>query len=593
MKYTRITPPADRRPVPRRTHMDCIEERFPIHDHNENAHLCTGQDFCAENPERTVPFDRLPDTEIDGFPLYISRDGSGALQATFSANTHALIIGSTGSGKTTGFVLPFLNWMPTKKNKPGIIVSDPKNELNELTVNRFLENGYRVIWLNFQDYTVSDCWNPLSKIYRRYQDYLAVAESVGVTTEKGKRCNTFEGRVYKRQKELDAAIAERQEYILAEVSNMIGSIAESISPVQKQDDPYWDQISSTFIRGFLWAMLEDSVPEKGEGRITEETYSFDTLIKIYDTFKDESGEGIIDYGYFTSRDPATSRAYQLVVASIIELRANITRGCIKSCFAEKLKNFRDPTIRRITSANTFDIAAMDDDDRPTAIFVSYKDEDSLHYGVISLFISDLYTTLIETARRKGGVLERPFYFLLDEFGNFPKFKDFEHVISACRSRGIWFFLIVQSYAQLERVYDKKTAEIIIDNLNMHIFFGSGNFETKAAFSRECGSREVLSPLSAINGSQGFVEHYSTQLVPLVPVSRLSDLQAGECIVTQMSGNVLMSRIERSYLCPEYDNGKSRLIGRPSPVSPLDNRHSYDIGWLLNEIKRKPRSPFDF
>jgi sugar lactone lactonase YvrE len=30
-------------------------------------------------------------------------------------------IGSIGSGKTTGFVLPFLNWMCSKKDKPSAV----------------------------------------------------------------------------------------------------------------------------------------------------------------------------------------------------------------------------------------------------------------------------------------------------------------------------------------------------------------------------------------------------------------------------------------------------------------------------------------
>ena len=128
------------------------------------------------------------------------------------------------------------------------------------------------------------------------------------------------------------------------------------------------------------------------------------------------------------------------------MSASSTRSCIISCFAEKIKKFRDTSVRRITCANTIDIDSLDDDEKPTVIFISYKDEDSLHYSVISLFISDLYTSLIATARRKNGSLKRPCYFLLDEFGNFPKFKDFENVISACRSRNIWFFLIIQSYA---------------------------------------------------------------------------------------------------------------------------------------------------
>lgn len=570
--------------IPKAPHMQSIEERFPLHEHNENAKICTGSAYSRLHPTETVSFDRISKTDIDGFPIYVERNKNGVLEATFSKNTHALIVGSTGSGKTTGFVLPFLNWMGAKKNKPLLIISDPKDELNQQTANFFIENGYKIIHINFKDYCHSDCWNPLTKIFKHYQEYLNVESRVTVTQKDGKSFNSFDGKIYKSQSALDSAIHAEKDRILAEVSIMIGNIAEAISPVAKKEDPYWDQISSTFLRGFLWAMLEDSSPDKKEGRITEETFNFDTMIKIYDSFSD-NGRGVNDRGYFSTRSPETSKAYQLVVPGIIELSASSTRSCIISCFSEKIKKFRDTSVRRITCANTIDIDKLDDDDKPTVIFISYKDEDSLHYSVISLFISDLYTSLIATARRKNGALERPCYFLLDEFGNFPKFKDFENVISACRSRNIWFFLIVQSYAQLYRVYDKATADIIIDNLNMHLFYGSCNYETKAAFSKECGMHEVTSPLSAINGSNTNIDHYTTQLVPLVPISRLSQLKDSECIITQMRGDVIWSHIERSYLCPEYEHGNSKLASRPSPVAFFDSKYDYNLNWLTSTRKK--------
>ena len=54
-------------------------------------------------------------------------------------------------------------------------------------------------------------------------------------------------------------------------------------------------------------------------------------------------------------------------------------------------------------------------------------------------------------------------------------------------------LILQSYAQLYNIYGKETAEIIKDNLNAHIFFGTNNPETKREFSEECGKKTIISP----------------------------------------------------------------------------------------------------
>ena len=281
-------------------------------------------------------------------------------------------------------------------------------------------------------------------------------------------------------------------------------------------------------------MLEDVE----SGKITEDNYSFETVLKIFDEFTDSERD--YDGGYFTRRDIKTSKAHQLARKCIIE-QAPTTRRCISSEFAAKISKFRDTAVRRITCTNTFEMQELDDG-KPTVIFVSYKDEDSLHYEVISMFLSNLYTELIAVARRNGSKLKRPFYFLLDEFGNLPKFNDFDKVISACAGRNIWFLLILQSYAQLYNIYGKETAEIIKDNLNTHIFFGTNNADTKREFSGECGKKTIIAPTSALNGSGEYIERFDKDTVALIPVSALTNIGVGECIVTQMREDVIWSKL---------------------------------------------------
>ena len=118
----------------------------------------------------------------------------------------------------------------------------------------------------------------------------------------------------------------------------------------------------------------------------------------------------------------------------------------------------------------------------------------------------------------AGKLDIPVYFILDEFGNFPALKDFETTISACAGRNIFFILIIQSYAQLNSVYGPDVAEIIKDNLNVHIFFGSNNPSTLEAFSHECGQQTRISPLSALNGKGADIDTYHIETIPLIRIS---------------------------------------------------------------------------
>ena len=551
----------------------------------ENAKLTTAAEYAAANADVTVTYEDLPSTEVEGIPICIRRDTDGRLKATFIENTHLLAIGATRSGKTTGFVIPTINVLMNRKNKPSLVISDPKQELYRSNAQKFADRGYRVLMLDFTDYRHSDCWNPLTKYFRAYQKYLKVEEMVEVVeTPEGLR-HRFCGVIYDRSDELERAVREVREGYLDEVEKGITTLSAAVIPTLSEKDPFWEDSARDLLCAILYGMLEDSV----NGSITEENFSFDTVLRIFDTFNDtERGERNYDGGYFSRRNMDTSKARQLAHKCILE-QANNTRRCISSSFAAKMNRFRDTAVRRITCTNTFEMAELDDG-APTVIFVCYKDEESLHYEVISMFLTNLYTELIAVARKKGTRLRRPFYFLLDEFGNLPKFNDFDKVISACAGRNIWFLLILQSYAQLYHTYGKETAEIIKDNLNAHIFFGTNNPETKREFSEECGKKTIISPTSALNGSGEVIERFEKDTVSLVPVSALDRLGIGDCIVTQMRQDVLWSRFERSYTCPEFTGEECDPACRLVQVAFADARYTYRPS--AAEATEKP-NPFDF
>lgn len=551
----------------------------------ENSRLIVAEEYARRHSDRTVPFDKLGSTDIDGIPICIRRDEEGKLQVTFIEDSHLLAIGATRSGKTTGYVIPTLNVLLNKRNKPGIVISDPKQELYRSNAKRFEENGYRVLMLDFTNYMHSDCWNPLTKYYRAYKKYLDVDGMVKTVKTSDGLKNEFMGIVYDDGEMLDRAVIEVRERYLDEVEKGITALGTAIIPNTNKKDPFWDDSARDLLKAILYGMLEDIVT----GDITEENFSFDTVMKIFDSFTD-SDKANYDGGYFTSRPIERSKAHQLARKCIIE-QADNTRRCISSEFAAKMNKFRDTAVRRITCTNTFEMQELDDG-APTVIFVSYKDEESLHYEVISMFLSNLYTELIGVARKKGSRLQRPFYFLLDEFGNLPEFNDFDKVISACAGRNIWFLLILQSYAQLNNIYGEETAEIIKDNLNVHVFFGTNNPETKRQFSEECGKKTIISPTSALNGKGESIEHFEKDTVPLVPVSTLASLLPGECIVTQMRDDVLWSRFERSYTCPEFEGDNSDPNDRKTSICFSDPKFAYIRG-KGRKREKKVEGMFDF
>lgn len=553
------------------TLFDSYENRTLLHYEDESEEL------------KWVPFDALGTVDVPGV-LKASRYEGGRLMQLFTEQeNHVGVIAATRLGKTTSYAIPSILSNAKRKTKRSMIISDPKGELYRTTAEALRQEGYRVLLLNFRDYKHSECWNMLTPIFRKYRRAFDVYDEVGVTdTDEGPK-NIFRGVIYDTREELDEELEKFLNMELDAVGNDIDNLAAMFITTEKTEDPYWEDCARDVLKAFLWAMLEDSREDNFEGRddcdfeiplITEETFSFNTILSILAQFHDQRENTYNDGGYFSSRGDG-SRAYRLIKNSLLE-NAPVTRKCVMSSFNIKLAVFRDCAMRLITGCNSFELESITD--TPTAIFINYRDEIKVHYRIIALFVQNAYNILINRANgNPNGKLDSPFYFILDEFGNFPALTDFETTISACAGRNIWFVLIVQSYAQLNSVYGNDVAEIIRDNLNVHVFLGSNNPKTLEEFSRECGERTRISPLSALNGKGAEIENYQIETVPLMPKSKLSCLKVGECIVTEANcGYVFHSKLERYYMCKEMLFKNSYESDYICDINAFDKKYSYAI-----------------
>ncbi|MDE6201277.1 MAG: type IV secretory system conjugative DNA transfer family protein [Clostridiales bacterium] len=548
----------------------------------EDMRLIGYEDAALPN---TVAYDELQDNYLAGV-LKMNRHKDGKLIQTYSAaESHVGVIAATRLGKTTSYVIPTIVSFAQQKVKRSMIISDPKGELYKSTSESLRNQGYDVKLLNFRDYLHSECWNMLTPIYRKYQKAIAIADEAEVVIDGEELKHKFYGRLYTDFAELQRQIEYYTDMMMDEVGNDIDMLCSMFITTEKLQDPYWEDSARELLKAFLWAMLEDSGKEAHATRITEETFSFSTILTILAQFKDDNGSQYNDSGYFSARKP-TSRALQLAKNNLLENASN-TRKCIVATFNTKMAVFRECAMRLITRCNSFNLETICD--KPTAVFIDYRDEVKVHYQVISLFVQNAYRFLIDKANASGkGRLDVPFYFILDEFGNFPAMRDFETTISACAGRNIFFILIFQSYAQLNKVYGADVAEIIRDNLNMHVFFGSNNPATLRAFSEECGEYARISPLSALNGKSDDMEMYSIETIPLVTKSRLSHFAPGECIITEAnSGYVMFSKLERYYECAEFsDLPTAAETDYICDVNPFDRKYVY-------EVKFKRKSMYDF
>ena len=121
----------------------------------------------------------------------------------------------------------------------------------------------------------------------------------------------------------------------------------------------------------------------------------------------------------------------------------------------------------LTSENEIEFGSMGE--KPIALFLQIPDEKETRHTLAAMVILQAYKELVYKANTYESLsLPRPVYFILDEFGQLPKVQKLEQMITVGRSRNIWLNLVVQSYAQLAKVYDDKSADIIKSNCKVFV-----------------------------------------------------------------------------------------------------------------------------
>lgn len=77
---------------------------------------------------------------------------------------NTLIIGTSGSGKTQTIILPQLELINMADENA--IVHDTTNKIYEMTKDKFLNNGYKVVKIDFNNLKGFRYWNPLEVLYK-------------------------------------------------------------------------------------------------------------------------------------------------------------------------------------------------------------------------------------------------------------------------------------------------------------------------------------------------------------------------------------------------------------------------------------------
>ena len=568
-------------------------DRNTVESPLENSRFLTDEERDKYFPPFT--YETLPEVKNDGVPVRAVMDRKGKLVGNFKPGVHALVIGATGSGKTTTFINPMIQIIAATNCGSSMIMTDPKGELFDLHSGFLKSRGYNVLVLDLRDTYSSSRWNPLEPIWDAYQEYLKMGKGIvghrdsmanypdlkrmnGEAAE-GEPWIEWNGRAYLDPGHAKDDIQVARQKIYDEMYEDLTDLIGGLIPVQNEKDPLWEKGARSIVTAICLAMLEDS--ENPELGMTKEKFNLFNVNKALGNSEDNYK---VLREYFEGRGKL-SQAFQL--SRQVMTAPETTMGSYMSITFDKMNLFNDRGLCGLTSAT--DIRPDRFAFEPTALFLKIPDEKDTRHSLASLFILSTYKALIKIATGlPGQTLPRNVYYIMDEFGNMPKIDKFGQMITVGRSRKIWFSMVVQSFIQLSNVYGKEIADIVIGNCGVKMFIGSNDTDTCKMFSEMCGNMTVrtTSTSSSLGSKAGDINvSTQTQVRPLVYPSELQRLNnqesTGNSIIVSFNSYPLKTKYTPSYKCPCYQMGPMDLSEIRSNMFRAD-----EVFYDLRERNRK-------
>ena len=421
-----------------------------------------------------------------GIPIYYSKDFK---KVWFDNETpHYVYLGSSGSGKSVTAVIPTVTFLANAKEKRSIFITDPKGEIYHHTSKMLKEKGYNILTIDFREPQLSNHINILEPIICEYEKYIEYEDLSNKTEQQEENLN------YKN--------ISLSHY--AEANRLISSIATMVMQEEiPGKDPFWNNSAKNLLEGLIGFFLE----EYKDGKITREQITMTSIRKFQNSTMEEKNSRF--FKSYIERKKYGSKSKDSLMP-ILSTSDNTYRS-ITGVFSEKMAIFDDINVANITSKSDFKLDILGRE--PTTLFVIVPDEDKVYYTLVTLIVGLLYRELVKLANKeKTKKLPIQMDWLMDEFANCPPLSDIESIVSVSRSRGMRFHFFIQSFAQLDNVYGKEVAQIILDNSGIQ-YLKTNTMSTAEEISKRLGKKTIeSSSLSQSFSISNYNGNHSTSLM---------------------------------------------------------------------------------
>ena len=361
-------------------------------------------------------------------------------------NNNMFVVGGSGAGKTAFLVSPnLLNCHGSN------VYTDPKGGLLA-DYGEFLKNqpDTRVYTINLCEMDKSMCFNPFDFI--------------------------------------------RDE---ADVPKLITNIIQNTTPQgQSSSDPFWEKAESMYLQAiFYYIWLECPIEQdldRNTGEMVTLERNFKSVLKLLDEAKVDLRT---KKTYFELRleklrekkpNHVACRTYDRMK---VAAKAEETVASIILCANSRFNIFDNPKLLRILSKNDIPLDEIGtgvnhDGKTKSFFFLIIPDDDKTYNFVPGMIYTLLFQELYYQARfYKGERLPLDVGFWFDEFANIKMPEGFEEILATCRSRGVYCVPILQSLAQIKKLYKDGAWEGVVGNCDTFIYLG-GNEQSSHKYISE-------------------------------------------------------------------------------------------------------------
>lgn len=539
----------------------------------ENSHFMSEREIAKDGGFTVTKFAGIENVK-DGVLISAERKRD-ELNVVLHNPIHTLIIATTGTGKTSAYVSPFIEIISRTATKPCMVITDPKGELYERHANTLKKNGYHVHIVNLAMTYHSTLWNPFNDVWRKTERI-----SEPITQERNKY--KWGGRLYTTYADAER---EKKEYTVRlkdEIYVDLQDLIYTACPVEAAQDKSWQQGARDLIFATALRMWEDV----RDGYMPKEKFNLYNM--WWNLTEYARGDCAVLKEYIDECSDDISRAKGM--ASTVLVSEDRTLSSYLGSVNQYLHWMADGGVAQLTSGNEVEFSEWDEE--PNVLFVKIPDLKEGRHGLVTLMLLQLYKALDEKGEknRENGEtsdkrLKRHCYYLMDEFGSLPPIKGFDNIVKIARSLGVFMVPVLQDYAQLDKVYGEKPAVTIKNNCNVKIFLGTNDDKTRNEISEACGKRKIKQV--SYNENKDMSVSTSAQSVPLIYPAELKNLNNpdngvfGNAVVL-VSGTYPIKSTTTPYFKAKDIYGAEEDAETPKKEFMIfdENKNRYDITKLI-------------